>query len=377
MTTTNNNIIVMNSANTEILDASGKVIHFPQTETTSQEVSDFVNAGKIVQHTTFDTNGLKTREAFVKEFGTDLSQITSLEAALKLSGLDFSVKKVPATVNINDGLGMPPRFVKVPNVYFAMREDTREIIGTDLSEDYEIIQNIESFNFLDSLVEDGAKFVTATAYGGSTRKGKERPNSKIMICMEAPKVNILHDEYTPYFMFRNGFDKTISLTCCFVSMRVFCANAINRALRGAQNKISIRHTKTMRDRIDTAHMLLSSNTDYMNILSTQSELMALKPFTENEFNEWITKLVPINDEMSPSVILRKENMREALMVAYRQDDLNNYSDSAYRAIQAVSDFESHFVGQQRGSGIPTSFRNIVEKEMPLLNKTWDMLLEAV
>lgn len=373
-TSTMNNTIIMNDTNTQILDTNGQVIMEPVT---LKDVADFVTEGSSIQHTTFSSDGKKTRKAFVEEFGNDLSAVTSLEAALKLSGLDFEVEKVPMYDMIKKP-GQPPRFQVIPGHFNVRRKDTDELIGFNVSETYGLYQNHEAFEFLDSLVAEGGRFVNAGLYGGSNRKGHIKPNSKMMICMEAPRMSILGDDYAPYMLFRNGFDQNASLTCAFVNIRVFCSNAINRALKGATSSISIRHSKTMRDRIEMAHMILDSNIKYMNAFNAQAELMALKPFTEDDFYTWVQKLIPIDYDTIQRGVGRKEEQREALMAAYYQNDLDNFQNTAYRAIQAVSDFESHFTGTStRGGTTPYSFRVVAEQGMPMLNKTWDMLLERV
>lgn len=139
--------------------------------------------GSDIQYTAFDANGKRSRIAFVKEFGTDLSGITSLEAALKLSGLDFTAE-LSQMYDIEKVPGKPPRFVKCDGHFNVKRTDTGETIGYDVGEDYPLYQNRESFEFLDSLVEEGGTFVSATAYGSTVRGKKRTPNGAVMICMK-------------------------------------------------------------------------------------------------------------------------------------------------------------------------------------------------
>lgn len=370
--TNNTTASVLSVEETNTLFAGSDLI----VEDSLKNLADTIG-GNTIQHTAFDVQGKRTRIAFVKEFGTDLSDITSLEAALKLSGLDFTAE-LSQMYDIEKVPGKPPRFVKCDGHFNVKRTDTGETIGYDVGEDYPLYQNRESFEFLDSLVTEGdAKFSTATMFGGSVRGRKKVPNGAVMICMELPETMILNDNYTPYLMFRNSFDRTVSFTCSFVTMRVFCANAINRALKGATNTVSLRHSKTMRDRVEMARMILMNNHKYLDALKAQSEMMALKPFSENDFYAWVQKLVPISEIAIDRVKRNAEAKRNELMVAYRQPDLDNFGETAYRAIQAISDYESHIEVVLRGGTVPGSFKNIVEKNMPILNKTWDMLLEAV
>ena len=82
-----------------------------------------------------------------------------------------------------------------PKQFATIRTDTMEPIGV-VGEKYEILQNIEAFNFLDSLVGD-AKFETAGLYGGG---------SKSFITMSTEPIKILDDEFAPYILFTNAFD---------------------------------------------------------------------------------------------------------------------------------------------------------------------------
>lgn len=374
--TTTNNAIIMNETNTSILAADGTVLSGP-VDITLQEATQFVADGSNVQHTAFDSNGKKTRESFLKNFGTDLSgkNITSAEVALRLSGLDFEVMKVPSYNNVNIGTRKPPKFVAKKGVYDVARKDTGEIIGYSVSENYPLFQNAEAFDFLDKLVEDGAEFVTATLFGGT--RNNTVPDAKIMICMKIPEFMILGDSYAPYLMFLNNFNKTGALSCNLVNMRVFCSNAINRALKGATNRIALSHSKNMLDRIALAGQVMKDSAKYNQLMAQEAEVLALKPFSENQFYDLAKTLIPIRAEATEGIVLRKEAEIGSLMAAWNEPDLANMGETAYRAIQAVSDYESHMTKQKRGGKIPTAFKTVAMQKMPLLNQTWDYVLEAV
>ena len=73
-------------------------------------------------------------------------------------------------------------------------------------------------------------------------------------------------------------------------------------------------------------------------------------------------------------------MVEQLLKAYKQDDLQNFNNSKWKVIQAVSDFESHRPQIRKTKEISntgTPGFQVVMNGMPLLNQVYRMLQEAV
>lgn len=309
------------------------------------------------------------RKMYFEGIGVNVQNASSLETAINVSGLNFNVNKQPLqfTTQVPQQLGNQTILVNVPhpypNQYATVRTDTLEPLGI-VGKDYQILQNIEAFDFLDSLVGE-AKFETAGLYGNG---------AKSFITMSTEPMKILDDNIAPYILFTNSFDGSGAVKVMFTPIRVFCSNCLVLAIKNATNKLSIRHSRSLQSRLDNARYVLLNNTNYLNALKAQSEKLAVTPFSAEAFEALARELFPVNKEDKEIVQVRNEAQIEQLLRAYRQDDLQNFNNTAYKVVQAVADFESHKPTFRNSSTI--DFKNIktIMLGMPMLNAITERML---
>lgn len=310
------------------------------------------------------------RKMYFEGIGVNVQEAHSLETAINVSGLNFEVAKYPLSfmTQVPQQLGDQTVLVDVPhlypNQYATVRTDTLEPLGV-VGKDYQILQNIEAFDFLDSLVGD-AKFETAGLYGGN--------GAKSFITMSTEPMKILDDEFAPYILFTNSFDGSGAVRVMFTPIRVFCSNCLVRAIKNATNKLSIRHSSNLQSRLDNARYVLLNNTNYLNALKAESEKLAVTPFSAEAFEALARELFPINKDDKELIQVRNEAQVEALLRAYRQDDLQNFNDTAYKVVQAVADFESHKPVFRQTNQIDSKNIKTVMLGMPLLNMITERML---
>lgn len=314
------------------------------------------------------------RRKYFEGIGVDVTQAHSLDTAIKLSGLDFEVEKLPISFSKpvpqkmeNGEVIMINAPFPIKNQFATVRTDTNEALGI-VGKQYEILQNREAFDFLDSLAHD-AKFETAGFYG---------PNgAKSFISMSTEPLKILGDDFENYMLFMNSFDGSGCVKVMFTSIRTWCSNTLTRAMKNAQNKVSIRHSSNMRTNLEIAKSILLANSKYLDALKEEAEKLSVTPFSESAFLALARKLYPTNTEDKEIVQVRNMAMVEALMRAYKQNDLDNFKDSAWRAVQAFADFESHEPVFRNTKNI--KYHNItnVINGMELTNHVTDMLLAGV
>lgn len=305
------------------------------------------------------------RKAWYETCGVKLDNVTSLETALRLSGLDFEVEKKPLYFGEGDGLTL------IDKQFATVRTDTNQFFGV-VSDSYQILQNREAFDFLDSLVLEGAKFETA----GFFRKN----GAASYITMSAEPMNILGDNFDNYFMISNGHDGSSAVKVAITPIRSYCRNSAILALKKATNVVSIQHSKTMADRLVAAKEILTANSNYLNELKIVAEELAVKPFSTEAFEALARKLYPVKEDASEIVQIRNLAQIEKLMKAYKEDDLQNFNGTAWKVIQAVSDMESHPTQIRKTTKISnngTPEFQVIYNGMPLLNKVFQMVVEAV
>ena len=317
------------------------------------------------------------RRAWYETQGVTLDNVTSLDVALKLSGLDFEVEKKPVYFNSTFGMtneagkNLPPKFTKIEGQFTTVRTDTMQPFGV-VTDAYEILQNRDAFDFLDSLVAEGAKFETAGFF--------KKNGAASYITMSTEPMTILGDEFDPFMMISNGHDGGSAVKVCLTAIRAVCRNTAILALKKASNLVTVQHSKKMYDKLLVAQEVLLSNTKYMEELKIVAEELAVKPFSEEAFEALAYKLYPIEEEKSEIIQIRNLAQIEHLLRAYKQDDLQNFNGTAWKALQAVADAESHALRFRKSNKIAnngTPEFQVVYNGMPLLNKVFNILMEAV
>lgn len=308
------------------------------------------------------------RTKYFEGIGKNVQAATSVEAAIALSGLGFEVKKYPvAYINeVPTTIGTTIKYYhEIPKQYATVRTDTMESLGI-VGKNYEILQNLEAFDFLDSMVGE-AKFETAGSYG--------HEGAKSFITMSTEPMKVLGDEFKPYILFTNSFDGSGSVRVMFTPIRVFCSNCLARAIREATNKVSIKHSSNLKTKLEQAREILLDNTNYLNAIKAEAEKMAITPYTEAEFKALVHNMFATEDDKKDTVIdARNEAMIKSLINAYNQDDLQNYNNTVYKAVQAFADWESHKPAFRNTSTI--AYKNIgnVMIGMPITNMIANQLM---
>ena len=370
--------------------ATNNVITLPTTNNTT-----IIKEAPSMKNERFINNGLYTnydakkvakvleavdsteRKAWYETQGVKLENVTSLEAALKLSGLDFEVEKKPVYFNSTFGMtnesgkNLPPKFTKIEGQFTTVRTDTMQPFGV-VTDAYEILQNRDAFDFLDSLVLEGAKFETAGFF--------KKNGAASYITMSTEPMTILGDEFDPFMMISNGHDGGSAVKVCLTAIRAVCRNTAVLALKKASNLVTVQHSKKMYDKLLVAKEVLLANSKYMEELKIVAEELAVKPFSEEAFEALAYKLYPIEEEKSEIIQIRNLAQIEHLLRAYNQDDLQNFNNTAWKALQAVSDVNSHplrFRETKKIAANGTPEFQVVYNGMPLLNKVFAMLQEAV
>lgn len=310
------------------------------------------------------------RKAYFEGLGVNIQEAHTLENAIKLAGLDYEVEKRQLyfdgkAVVEKDGKKMPPKFTKMPDMYATMRTDTQVPLGI-VGKNYNILQNREAFDFLDSLIVGGAKFETA----GTFKKNE----AASFITVSTEPIKILDDDVDPYILLTNSFDGTGCVKVMFTPVRVFCSNTLVVANKKAHNRVSIRHTNQLESKLEVAKKLLMQNTKYLEELNAIAEKLAVTPFSKEAFEQLAKELFPVREEDSNIIQVRNLEKLELLMKAYKQDDLQNFNNTAWKVVQAVSDYESHTPVFRKTDGTNEKNIQVVMAGMPMLNMVMERMM---
>lgn len=191
---------------------------------------------------------------------------------LKLANLDFEVITAPNHAKYGE------EYIRNPLSFSTVRTDNKEVLGT-VGNKYKVLQNTEAFNFFDDIVgSKEAIFETAGVLG---------EGQKIFITAKLPDYIIIDgglsdDTIEQYLLLTNDHTGSESAQITFTPVRVVCNNTLNMALRGATNVYRIRHTKSIKSRLDEVARLMGLKNKYFNELAIG--LNAMKAIKLSESN---------------------------------------------------------------------------------------------
>jgi phage/plasmid-like protein (TIGR03299 family) len=251
--------------------------------------------------------------------GKIVDQYPTSAEAIKYAGLNYSVEKRPLfTYDTENHYGETDIIIPeidVPNYFATVRTDTEQVLGV-VGKDYEIVQNINAFEFFDAIVGDGDGILYETA--GALGKGE-----RIFITAKLPGyIRVGKDDFIEKYLFlTTSHDGFGSITAAFTPVRIVCNNTLNAAMRNHTNAIKIRHTASANDRLKQAHTL-------MGISNTMADEM------QQIFNHWSTVRITDNEVkklIQVAMVPNKEVLNN--LMAGKSDELSttytNMVDKVY------------------------------------------------
>ncbi|MCM1393735.1 MAG: DUF945 domain-containing protein [[Eubacterium] siraeum] len=154
--------------------------------------------------------------------------------------------------------------------------------------------------------------------------------------------------------------------------RVVCMNGMVRYLGGIKNqiRINVQHTRTANERIEKANKILMQRQNDIESIKREAQAFTAQHFTRKEFEKEIIPLILREKKMVENEKERERGYERVdqvvcqLLQAYNADDVQNYADSAYRTILAISDYESHSA-PLRETGNGQIYMNRIVKGMAL------------
>ena len=246
--------------------------------------------------------------------------------ALHLAGLDWEVKQAP--VYMDNG-------IEIPNYKANVRSTDNTCLGI-VTDRYKIVQNTEAFEFTDSIVgetEDGVvKYETA----GSLCGGK-----KIWLLAKMPTQKVLDDEVDPYMYFSNSHDGSGAIKIGMTPIRICCANTLAMALNSAKRQWSTKHVGDMQSKLEEAKYCLQMADKYMKHLDEEADRLANAKLYREQIDEILDELFPVDDNDTDRRKRTVQAEKDSFYVAYFMPDIEKFRDTAWGAVNAMSDVITH------------------------------------
>ena len=217
--------------------------------------------------------------------------LTSSEAIEK-AGLDWTVSIRGLATFQEDNNTDVSSLIDVPDHYATVRDTDNTVLGV-VGNRYTPIQNIECFDFLDTVLDDSeAKYETAgSLYGG-----------KIvwMLINLGKDVVVGEDRTVPYLLLTNSHDGSTAIKGMTTPIRVVCANTLSLALKDNVTSFGFRHTNNVHNKITQARKLLEINYKYIDNFQEEVEKLIEQHVERDDYFK-------ILDETFPMVYPNEEN----------------------------------------------------------------------
>ena len=255
-----------------------------------------------------------------------------------------------------DGVGM--------NVHGAF--SSKEVM---VGPDYKIVQNAEAFSFMDQVLGEGVTYETAGALKGGRR---------VWVLAHIPgEYKFVEDKADPYILFSTTHNGSGAIKVCLTPIRVVCMNTLNLAIKTATRSWSIVHKGLMDQKIANAKNTLIASKEYMGALCDEMVNLNEIKLTDTQVYDYVKKLIPM--PLDPSEVTRRNvsSKRTELMDRYElAPDLAHVDRSAYRFVNAVSDFATHSTPlRARSDYRGTRLLSILDGNM-LIDTSYQMMKEV-
>jgi len=285
--------------------------------------------------------------------GTVTEDALTASEAIVAGGLDWTVEPRSLYTTSSDKKSK----VKIEGRKAIIRDKDDAVLGL-VSDRYVPFQNIEAFEFADSLVDSGeAKYETA----GSLRGGKV-----IFLTMKFPEQIMVagEDPHDLYCVLRTSHDGTKAISAYVTPIRVVCTNTMAMAIRAAKHKWSMQHTQTLNGKLLEARETLRLSFKYAEEFAVVgTELVSIK-VTADTVRDLFTDLLPARP--------KTDEVIDQMMALYESSPTNGYTGTAWGAFNALTEYMDHGRDTRSAEAV---FGNIMDGQIAKLrNQTTKRLL---
>lgn len=306
--------------------------------------------------------------------GTVVEEAPTATDAIKMAGLDWKVSPKPIEC---DGIIVPDRVGNVReriietsgvSSFFDTDDDgdggqvQKNVLGI-VSPRYKIVQNEQAFDFFDNLIGTEARYETA----GSIDNGRQ-----IFLTAKMEKEwRIADDDIETYFLLMNGHDGYHPLRAAITPVRLVCNNMLYVAFKSAIRSWTLYHYKNITDKIKEARHALEISAQYMNTLVDFGNRAADKKVTPETIEALAEEILTPdgNTKQSAETFEKRKSIFEHCLFS---PDLTQYRGTAWGVLNAVSDYETHYIGTPTGR-----MKRTMNDQLKLLNRAKDFLYQTV
>ena len=231
--------------------------------------------------------------------GQVVQEAKTSDDVINLAQLNWQVKKLPKYVqypvdsNFVDDKKVRLRGILSPNDKALVRMDTGQQLG-NCSDRYEVLNNIDAFNFIDNIVgEKLAVYETAGALGNG---------EIVFVTAKLPSfirpTNNSDDIIEKYILFTTSHDGSGSVQAMFTPIRVVCNNTLNMALGNNTGRVKMRHTKNLQDKIKDARNIMNLYTLFDKQLTFDLAMMAKTQMVKETMDKALATIFLTSEQLA-------------------------------------------------------------------------------
>ena len=300
--------------------------------------------------------------------GTAVEAGSASEAATQ-AGLNWEVQTVPIQAYRNRNVNpyeVVTDYFQVPRKQGILRVDTEQVIGV-VGEKYKIVQNMEVFGALDSLVDSGEARYTAA--------GSYNDGANVWMIMELPNgVQVANDPHAAYLLVQSSHDGSGAVRIRPIIERIFCANQINKLItRGKTNDYTYTMKHTTNAKLSVEDIRAITQLTYQSIQEYEqiADHLLTRRANHQRAREIFRKVwaLPSTVEGKPYDMLTQGERRQqsiayaardkAFAIYHESPTQENIQDTDFGIWQAVVEYADHHAsgGAERLAVATLSGRN--------------------
>jgi phage/plasmid-like protein (TIGR03299 family) len=262
--------------------------------------------------------------------GTPVNGCQTWREAIERARMNWTVSKRQLSIEING-------VYQLVDAYGIFRDDNNVLLGS-VGNQYTPIQNVQAFDFVDSLLEsaDGAHYDTA----GVLFNGERIFVSATIPYSIAPD-RAPDDKSHCYLMFETSHDGSLSATAKLTTVRVVCNNTLSMALnQKGFGTLKVRHSTGGHEKLEKAKTLMTGVTQSVETLKEKFNKLANRKIDKTHTTAIMNKL--FGKEWKDST--QKRNQVERIATLFDSNDNNAFPEtkgSAYSMLQSITNWVDH------------------------------------
>lgn len=268
-------------------------------------------------------------------------EVTDYSTMLDLAGLSgWDVREMPIAVQDTVWSDETEDFVDtvydadfvVPAKAIVATIGDREVVLGLTGDRYEIVQNEEAFSFLQSL-HDGARWETA----GAIKGGRVVFGSMAFERNFTLDPNGVADVVESYLLMHTSHDGSTGVGGGVTPTRVVCQNTLNVALGNIKNTFKMRHTQSVKARMEAEAALWRHAHGYMDAFEKEAQALYAQEATDAQYFGIVETMFPKPENDVKGAVKKWETRQETFAQAWNGAPNAGIKGTAWGVFNALTE----------------------------------------